>query len=350
MITGATGFTGGHLALALRAHGYHVRALVRDASKATHLARHGIELVQGDLTRAYDVARAAEGCTHIYHIAALYRSARHPDSVYEDVNVNGTRHVLDAAARHRVQRVVHCSTVGVHGDIKQVPADENAPFNPGDIYQTTKLKAELLAMEAFQSGLPGTVFRPVGIYGPGDLRFLKLFKTIHTGKFRMFGSGRVLYHMTYIDDLVDGILRCGESPQALGQVYILAGPRYTSITELAQHVAQAVGRPLPRGRWPIGPLKLAAIACEAVCKPLGIEPPLHRRRLDFFIKDRAFSSEKARRELGYQPRVDLPEGLARTARWYFDQGHLAGPCTGAAATAKPAPTSAPASASASASS
>jgi nucleoside-diphosphate-sugar epimerase len=324
LVTGATGFTGGHLARTLAGRGMRVRALVREAARADDLAAAGVELVVGDLTRAADVVRAAEGCDVIYHIGALYRSARHDDGVYRAVNVDGTRNVLDAADRHRVDRVVHCSTVGVHGDIKRIPADETAPFDPGDIYQETKLEGELLAAEAFKSGLSGCVFRPVGIHGPGDTRFLKLFKTIHTGRFRMFGSGKVLYHLTYIDDLVAGIILCGEHPAAVGQTYILAGPRYTSISELADLVADAVGRPRPRGRLPIWPLKAAATVCEALCKPLGIEPPIHHRRLDFFLKDRAFSSDKARRELGYNPKVDLTEGLGRTARWYLQEGLLNG--------------------------
>lgn len=325
LVTGATGFTGGHLARTLCGRGYRVRTLVRDVQRAHDLEAHGIEIAPGDLTNAADVQAAAVGCSVIYHIAALYRSARHGDQVYHDVNVGGTRHVLDAADRCGVQRVVHCSTVGVHGDIQHVPADETAPFAPGDIYQETKLEGELLATQAFQEGLGGCVFRPVGIYGPGDLRFLKLFKTIHTGRFRMFGSGAVLYHLTFIDDLVDGIIRCGEVPAAQGQTYILAGPRYTSISELADRVAEAVGRSRPKGRLPMWPLKIAATLCETACKPLGIEPPIHHRRLDFFVKDRAFNSEKARRELGYEPAVDLPEGLKRTADWYFEQGLLRGP-------------------------
>jgi nucleoside-diphosphate-sugar epimerase len=322
LVTGATGFTGGHLVRALQDRGYRVRALVRDSAKAPRLLDRGVEVVSGDLVHAADVSRAAQGCSCIYHIAALYRSARHPNQAYYDVNVRGTQYVLDAADRHHVDRVVHCSTVGVHGEIKSIPADENAPFAPGDIYQESKLAGELLAKEAFESGLRGSIFRPVGIYGPGDTRFLKLFKTVHNGRFRMFGSGEVLYHLTYIDDLVDGILRCGEKVESLGQTYILAGPRYTTVAELVRLTGQAVDRPRQVRGWPVWPLKAAASTCEAVCKPLGIEPPLHRRRLDFFLKDRAFTSGKAARELGYAPQVDLPDGLRRTAEWYFAKGYL----------------------------
>lgn len=318
LVTGATGFTGGHLARELLRRGRAVRVIARDRAKAGALEALGMEVVEGDLVDAADVNLAAEGCDVVYHIAAMYREAKHADSVYRDVNVGGTRNVLDAAARSGAQRVVHCSTVGVHGDVA-APADESAPFSPGDVYQDTKLEAELMARDRFVGGLPGAIFRPVGIYGPGDTRFLKLFRTIANGSFRMIGNGSVLYHMTYIDDLVDGIIRCGEHPNAVGQTYILAGPRYTTLDELANAVARAVGRKLPRGRIPLAPMIVAAKACEAICKPFGIEPPLHRRRLDFFVKDRGFSYAKAQREIGYRPVVDLDEGLSRTAKWYREQ-------------------------------
>ena len=322
LVTGATGFTGGHLARELVRRGRAVRALVRDPAKAAALAKDGIELATGDLTDADAVARATEGCEVVYHIAAVYREARHGDDFYRRVNVGGTANVLNAARKLGVGRVVHCSTVGVHGDIAKVPADEDAPFSPGDVYQETKLEAEQLALKEFTSGLGGAIFRPVGIYGPGDLRFLKLFKTIHNGTFRMIGTGDVLYHMTYIDDLVDGIIRCGEQPAAAGQIYILSGPRYTTVRELVDCVAKAEGRKAPRGHVPLAPMMAAATLCEWLCKPLGVEPPLHRRRLDFFIKDRAFTSDKARRDIGYQPRIDLQEGLARTFAWYRTTGLL----------------------------
>jgi nucleoside-diphosphate-sugar epimerase len=138
----------------------------------------------------------------------------------------------------------------------------------------------------------------------------------------MFGDGEVAYHLTYVSDLVEGVLLCGEHLAAVGEVFILAGPRYTSINELVRLVAAALDRAPPRGHLPLAPLLAAARLCEAICRPLGIDPPLHRRRCDFFHKSRGFTSEKARRLLGYSPAVDLAEGLRRTAAWYFEQGYL----------------------------
>jgi nucleoside-diphosphate-sugar epimerase len=257
----------------------------------------------------------------VYHIAALYREARYADDAYTRVNVRGTENVLEACARAGARRLVHCSTVGVHGDVA-VPADEHAPFAPGDVYQQTKLEGELAVRRRIDAGFPATIFRPVGIHGPGDMRFLKLFRTVARGTFRMIGSGKVLYHMTYIDDLVQGIILCGEHPAAMGRTYILCGAHYTTVEQLVAEIGRAVGRPVRRGHVPLGPVKLAARVCETLCRPCGIEPPLHMRRLDFFVKDRGFTAEKAHREIGYEAKVSLTEGLARTARWYRDRNLL----------------------------
>jgi dihydroflavonol-4-reductase len=322
MVTGATGFTGGHLARTLKARGHEVRALVRDSAKAQALAAEGITISPGDLTDAEAIKRAVDGCDVVYHIAAVYREAKHPDEYYRRINVGGTQHIVDAIERNGAGRLVHCSTVGVHGDVEKIPSDETAPFSPGDIYQVSKLEGELFVQERIKKGLKASIFRPQGIYGPGDRRFLKLFKTVYRGSFRMIGTGKPFYHMTYISDLVDGIILCGEHPNAIGQTYVFGGPRYTSVRELVDTVARVEGKPLKKGHIPIAPMMAAATVCELLCKPFGIEPPLYPRRLDFFVKDRAFSTAKAQRELGYQPKVDLEEGLRRTFEWYRAQGWL----------------------------
>ena len=123
-------------------------------------------------------------------------------------------------------RLVHCSTVGVHGDIEHPPANEDAPLRPGDVYQRTKVEGERIAREAAaRTGLPVTIARPSGIYGPGDRRLLKLFKGVARGRFVVLGSGDIFYHLTYIDDLVEGFRLCGEVPAAANRTYILAGGR-----------------------------------------------------------------------------------------------------------------------------
>jgi dihydroflavonol-4-reductase len=323
LVTGATGFTGGHLARALRTRGEEVRALVRDPARAGNLEAAGIELVRGDLLDPASVDAAARGVDVIYHIAAIYRQAGLRDDLYRAVNADGVRTVVEAAARGGAQRVVHCSTVGVHGDIERPPASEDAPLRPGDIYQVTKLEGERAAREASQrTGVEVVVARPSGIYGPGDRRLLKLFGGVARRRFVILGSGRIFYHLTHIDDLVAGFQLCAAVPQAAGRAYILAGPEVTTLDELAALIAGEAGVPPPRLHLPVWPFWIAGAACEAVCAPFGLEPPLYRRRVDFFTKSRAFDISRARRELGFDPQVGLREGIRRTLAWYRAAGWL----------------------------
>jgi nucleoside-diphosphate-sugar epimerase len=325
LVTGATGFTGGHLARHFLLAGERVAVLVRPSSeaRAAGLKAAGADVRVADLTDAAAVAAAAQGCEVVYHIAATYREAGQGDAAYTRVNVDGTRHVLEGALSSGVRRVVHCSTGGVHGHIEHPPANETAPYAPGDVYQRTKLEAEELA-RSFGSGHPLEVViaRPIGIYGPGDLRFLKMFRGIARGRFPMLGAGEVFYHLTYIDDLVRGFALCGQVPAAAGRTYILAGPEYTTLNELVGLIAAELDVQPPRLHLPVWPVWIAGALCELVCVPFGIDPPLFRRRVDFYRKSRAFDTTRAREELGYNPTVDLRTGIHRTAAWYRAQGLL----------------------------
>ena len=327
LVTGATGFTGGHLAQYLAGRGDDVRALVRPQSRArfdaSPLPKHAVRACEGDLTDAGSLGRAMEGVEVVYHIAATYREAGQPDSAYRAINVEGTRNVLDVAQAFNVRRVVHCSTGGVHGHIDNPPANEDAPFNPGDVYQETKLAAEQLAREfGSTKHLDVVVARPIGIYGPGDTRFLKMFRGIARGRFPMIGSGKAFYHLTYIDDLIEGFRLCGTVPAAKGRTYILAGPRYTTLEQLVQLVAGELQVAPPRVHWPVWPFWTAGLLCEMICVPLRVEPPIYRRRVDFYTKSRAFNTTRARTELGYAPKVDLAAGIKLTADWYRAEGLL----------------------------
>jgi dihydroflavonol-4-reductase len=317
LVTGATGFTGGHLARALAARGTSVRALIRDPAGAADLSAAGVELAAGDLRDRRSIAAAVQGIEIVYHIAAIYRQAGVSADTYRAVNALAVGDLIEAAAAAGVRRVVHCSTVGVHGDIERPPANEDAPLRPGDVYQRTKLEGERLAREAAgRARIELTIARPSGIYGPGDRRLLKLFRGVARRRFPILGSGRIYYHLTYIDDLVEGFRLCGERAAAANRTYILAGGEVTTLNELVRIVAEVAGVTPPRLHLPVWPFWLAGAACEAICVPLGIEPPIFRRRVDFYTKSRAFDITRARQELGYDPQVGLRDGIARTLTWY----------------------------------
>jgi dihydroflavonol-4-reductase len=321
LVTGATGFTGGHLARALKQQGHDVWAMVRQPNTAAPLTNAGIQIAAGDLS---DPASLPAALSHnfdvVFNIAALYRQAGLAESVYHQVNATAVGQLIDAAAKAGVRRVVHCSTVGVHGDIEHPPANEDAPLAPGDVYQVSKVEGERIAREASaRTGVEVVIARPSGIYGPGDRRLLKLFRGVARRRFVILGDGKIFYHLTYIDDLVEGFRLCGEVPRAAGRTYILAGGEVPVLNDLAALIALEAKVPPPSLHLPVWPFWLAGAACEAVCAPFGIEPPLYRRRVDFFTKSRAFDISRARQELGFQPVVDLREGIRRTLAWYREQ-------------------------------
>src|SRR5438552_177366 len=324
LVTGATGFTGGHLARTLAARGDTVSALVRAEGPATTaLKQAGVALSIGDLRDPAALAKAADGVEVVYHIAALYRQAGLAAGVYRAVNATAVRDLVEAAARGGARRVVHCSTVGVHGDVEHPPANEDAPLEPGDVYQETKLEGERLAREAgAKTGIEVAIARPSGIYGPGDRRLLRLFRGVARRRWVTLGSGEIYYHLTFIDDLVEGFRLCGVHPTAANRTYILAGGEVTTLNALVTLVAEGAGVPPPTWHLPVWPFRAAGAVCEAVCGPLGMEPPLHRRRVDFFTKSRAFDITRARLEIGYAPRVGLREGIRRTLDWYREHGWI----------------------------
>ncbi len=323
LVTGATGFTGGHLARALARRGHSVRALVRDASRAAVLRDDGIELTSGDLADPASINQATRDVDVVYHIAAIYRQAGLPDDRYRAINAEAVRTVIEAAARHGARRVVHCSTVGVHGGVMQPPANEDAPLRPGDVYQWSKLEGEALARRAAsETGIEVVIARPSGIYGPGDRRLLKLFRGVARRRFVILGRGTIYYHLTYIEDLVAGLQLCGEVPAAAGRTYLLAGGEVTTLNELVRLIASEAGVAPVSWHLPVWPFWIAGAVCEAVCRPLRLEPPLYRRRVDFFTKSRAFDITRARRELGFAPQVTLRDGINRTLTWYRQEGWI----------------------------
>ena len=324
LVTGATGFTGGHLARHLRSGGQAVRALVRrEDSRSAALAALGAEICTGDLTDRPSLARALAGVDIVYNIGATYRQAAASRDEYHAINAQAVADIVDGAAEAGVRRVVHCSTVGVHGDVERPPAGEEAPLRPGDEYQRSKLEGERLGRAAAErTGVELVIARPSGIYGPGDRRLLKLFRGVARRRFVTLGPGEIFYHLTYVEDLAEGFRLCGEVPGASGRTYILAGGEVTSLNELVRRIAAAAGVPPPSLHLPVWPVWLAGAACEAVCAPLGLEPPLYRRRVDFFTKSRAFDISRARAELGFSPAVGLDEGIRRTLAWYREQRWL----------------------------
>lgn len=322
LVTGATGFTGGALCRRLVRDGWDVTAFVRQSSDTAALDELGVNCITTDITRRESVAEAFPDVKVVFHIAAAARTELPDQSQFWRVNVDGTHNLLYEAERRKIDRFVHCSTVGVQGAIDHPPADETYRYKPLDHYEESKLAGEKLALKYFASGLKGTVVRPTSIYGPGDTRFVKLFKPIDKGYFVMIGSGESLYHMIYIDDLVEAFVLAATKPQAVGEIFTIAGERYTTLNELVQEVGVALDCQVKERHIPLKPVMAAAIVCDRVFRSVGLSPPIYPRRVNFFQLSRAFSTRKARQLIGYKPRVGLQEGLRRTADWYKAEGFL----------------------------
>lgn len=326
LVTGATGFTGAVLTRLLVSRGVQVRAIARASSRLEALADLPVDWIRGEVYDPATVEAAMEGVRYVFHVAAAYRQAGVGDDVYGLVHVRSTQRLVDAARRQPAfARFVHVSTIGVHGHIDRPPADERAPFAPGDLYQSTKAEAESWLREhAPVLGVPFVIVRPCAIYGPGDTRLLKVFKMASRGIFPVLGSGRTLYHLIHVEDLAAILERAAVHPAATGEAFIAGASQAIRMDDMALTIGHALGRTVRVVRLPAAPAFWLADACEAVCRPLGLEPPLYRRRVAFYTKDRSFDTRKLREVLGYTCRYENAEGLAATARWYVDQGWIQG--------------------------
>lgn len=317
LITGGGGFIGSHLVDSQLAQGNCVRTLDLHAERLGHVTNHlNLEIVLGDIADGDLVLQSVEDIDVIYHLASAHLDVNLDDEHYRRVNVDATVGLLEAAREAGVKRVVHCSSVGVIGDVKNPPADVSSPCNPTNIYEETKLAGEQAALAfAGEMGLAVVVARPAWVYGPRCPRTRKLFRAIRKGRFPIFGRGRNLRHPIYISDAVSGLELCGQVDRISGQVYIIAGEEPITIEELVGLIAGVAGTKQPNIRFPIMVGMLIAYSLQIVFKPLGRQPPFSRRSLDFFLKNNAYDITKAKHDLGFYPRVDLRTGLQKTWRW-----------------------------------
>jgi 2-alkyl-3-oxoalkanoate reductase len=324
LVTGGTGFTGTALVRRLLEEGHQVVAFdYKEGLQCDALRARGAEVMIGSVTDAAAVARSMKGVEFVFHLAAAFRELNVPNSFYDEVNVRGTRVVLEAARREGVGKFVYCSTCGVHGNVDHPPAGEDAPIQPADYYQRTKYEAEPLVKREAGADMETVILRPAAIYGPGDPeRFFMIFKRVAKGTFPMFGSGRTLYHPLYIDNLVDAFLLCMPSGVGHGREYLIADEKYYPIEEIVRAVGRALDVPVRIPHYPVWPVVAVGHVVEKICQPLGVTPPIFPRRVDWYRQNRAFDISRAKRELGYAPRIELDEGLHRTGAWYRQMGYL----------------------------
>lgn len=325
LVTGATGFLGSALTMELVKQKQDVRILVRDEQKARQQFGDAVTIVHGEITDATQVQEAVNGATVVYHLVGRLYHPSVPTELYRETHVEGTRILLNACkGQSQLRRIVHCSTTGVLGVTgNRKPAGEDAPFAPTNPYEATKLEGELLALSAYKEyGLPVSVIRPGLVYGPGDLHLLGFFSSINKGRPSLIGGGRALIHPVYINDMTDAFLLSAERQEAIGRSYNIAGDHPVSFKALSTAIAHALGRELPKGDIPLPLANLASDIFSVIPGLQGERAPLTRSRVKFLTNSRVYSIERARKELGYVPKVGLDEGMKMTAVWYQKHGYL----------------------------
>lgn len=325
LITGGTGFIGSKLAERCLSNGHKVRVLGlqnTDIEKANSkiVSESGAEIFGGSILDEGLISNAVKDIDIIFHLAAIQHEMNIPDKKFWDVNVLGTTNLLEASVKAGVDKFIYGSTIGVYGSTNGI-IYENSPCNPENIYGKTKLEAERTVI-SYNSKLNAVAIRITETYGPGDRRLLKLFKGLKKKIFFMIGKGNNLHHPIFVEDLISGFLLAAEKNDTGGKVFLLGGPSTLTTNEMVNTIAGSMGVQVPKIRIPLSPMMFTAMCMEFLLRPVGIQPPLHRRRMDFFVKNFSLSTEKAKVQLGFEPLYDFEEGIKITKQWYEKMGFI----------------------------
>jgi nucleoside-diphosphate-sugar epimerase len=326
LVTGGTGFIGSHLAEEGRRRGAEVVVLgltdrPEETANVEALTRLGVEVIPGSITDDELCRQAVRRVTHIFHLAVAMREGGKSDEFFESINLDGTRRLLEASVAGGVKRFVYCSTIGIYGHRAPGITREDSPLAPGNIYERTKVSAERLVRRfGVDERLPFVILRPADVYGPRDYRLLKLFRGVSRGRFPLFGPGEGRRHMIYVDDVVSAFFQACDRREAVGEALIVAGPSVCTLKELIEQARLATGAKRYGFRLPLKPMLMASGVVEDLSRVLQVDPPIYRRRMDFFWSDSAFDISRAKRVLDWTPTVDLPEGVRRTAEAYRAAG------------------------------
>jgi len=324
LVTGGTGFTGTNLVRKLTDLRVEVRGIARESSEIDRDLKDAVTWYRGDVYDADVVEEAMEGVNFVFHLAACFRDPGAADEEYWKVHVESTQLLAEAALKQpNFQRFIHTSTIGVHGHIADPPADETAPYNPGDIYQDTKLEGELWIREfAGDRDLPLVVIRPAQIMGPSDRRLVKLFRFAKYGVCPLLDGHHTRLHFIHVEDLTDCMLLSAHHANALGEVFICGNAEPTNLVETVTQAGEIVGKDVWFLHLPSRPLFLLADLVEWMSKRLDVEPILYRRRMAFFTKDRCFDTSKLQGMLEFEYTYDNETGIRDVVQGYQTRGWL----------------------------
>ena len=317
LITGAAGFIGQALTARLRAEGVEVVGLDMQTDK-------GRGIVAGDVSEAGSWQAAAEGCDTVIHTAAAVTNTATQDFGWR-VNVLGTRNVIDAAIAAGSKRFVHFSSIRAFGD-SGFPdgVGEQHPVRPdSSVYVNTKIASEqVVLMEHAAGTIDSTVIRPGDVYGPGSRPWtILIVEAIRNNRFLLPAMGKGIFSPVYIDNLVDGVWLAATEPEAAGQVFTISDGVGVTTKDFFGRYYRMLGRKGPRVLPTAAAVALVAVP-EGVASVSGSPTEISRESMRYFAREGTYSIEKARRVLGYEPAVDLDEGMRRTEDWLRGQGLL----------------------------
>ena len=320
-VIGGAGFIGRRLCEALISRGDSVTVLDR-TPVGRELTSQGVTPILGDLLNENAVSLACHGTDAVFNLAGALGRWGTPVEELKAANTMAPGFLVTCMASMAAGMVIHVSTVGVTGPLPDgVDASEDYPLNPATDYQRTKLAGEQAAINAHEAaGVPLVIVRPGFVYGPGDRHKLSLFKAVAKRRMILVNGGTSRLHPTYVDDLIDGLILVSERAPGKGEIYNIAGPRPVTTRELVEMIADVLGVPRPQRCLSEGTLLRLAGMAESIGRILHKEPPITRSRVKLLSESYVCSTEKARRELGFEPKVDLVEGVRQTVEWYRKQG------------------------------
>ena len=324
LITGATGFLGGALTRRLYSMGWDVTALGRNPKKLNQLEDDGIRVLQIDLKDKTALANACKNQEIVFHCAALPSPWGNFETFYQ-ANVIGTRNVIHGCEEHHVKRLVHVSTPSLYFDYNsRINVKETDPLpEPVSNYSATKILAEQELDEAFARGLATIAVRPRALFGPGDtVIFPRLIPRLQSGKLPILGDGENIVDLTYIENVVDALLLCAESPSStLGKKYNISNGEPVKIWKLVEHICDELNLPHPTRKISYKTANAVATVLEALYTiiPTHPEPPLTRVSVSMMANNTTLDISAAKNELGYQPKVSVDEGVEKFLRWWKEK-------------------------------
>lgn len=318
LITGGSGFIGSTLLKRFLGEQYYLTILLR---KKDVFKNENVNIVRGDLRNKDDVLLAAKGQDLIFNAGAVLPHHNLPEKEYWLTNFVGARNIAEASLRFNVKRLIHISTTGIYGSAEIRVASEDSPFNPQDVYAKSKLEAERHIFSLSKKGLKFVIIKPTIGYGPGDTRpgFMNLLRSVKIKLFApMIGNGGNFFHTVYIDNLIDALVLCATKKEAVCEDFIIGDEPCLKIKDIMKTIYKVQKRNMPSINVPESLAYFLGFVGD-FAQTLGLKLPLTTRRVKFLTQNKKFSIDKAKKILGYKPKVNFHTGIANTYNWYKER-------------------------------